>query len=153
MTTGLILGAAVWATGPSPTLARRTRHGAQLYHAGAVQRLIVCGGLGRHPPSEAHVMAALLEAEGVPASAVVLEDRSTTTRENIRFALPLLDEADVIVITDWSHAPRARLIARRHGLRARSSSPSLKGARIWPQTKMAGREVFAYLAHAFHIVR
>lgn len=147
MTTGLILGAAVWADGPSPTLRRRTLHGAALYKAGVIDRIICCGGLGKHPPSEAQVMSDLLRTAGVPTADIALEDTSTTTAENIANAVPLLDTDAVIIITDWYHAPRARLVARRAGLIAASSAPSLDGARVWPQTKAALREVPAFIAY------
>lgn len=147
MTTALILGAAVWQSGPSPTLLRRTRHGAQLFHAGRVQHLVVCGGLGKHPPSEAEAMRAILLEAGVPLAAITLEDRSTTTAQNIHNARALLSTRDVVIVTDWFHAPRARLVARRAGFHARTSSPPLKDARLWPQTKGALREIPAYLAY------
>jgi uncharacterized SAM-binding protein YcdF (DUF218 family) len=148
MTTGLILGAAVWANGPSPTLLRRTRHGAALFHAGRIDRIIVCGGLGKHPPSEARVMAQILRNAGVPQDAIALEDRSTTTGENIVNALPLLATKDVLIVTDWYHAPRARLIAKRAGINAKSSAPGLEGARVWPQAKGMLREIPAYIVYA-----
>lgn len=151
MTTALILGAAVWPDGPSPTLKRRTLHAAQLFHAGQVQRIIPCGGLGKHPPSEAEAMHALLVGAGVPTDQITLEDRSTTTGENIANALPLLDGDEVIIVTDWYHAPRARLVARRAGLRARSASPGLRGAAPMQQLRMALREIPAYLAYALHL--
>lgn len=151
MTVGLILGAAVWEDGASPTLRRRTMQGAALFHAGKVERLILCGGLGKHAPSEAQAMYDILIAVGVPDSVMTLEDQSTTTGENIRNAVPLIANADVIIITDWYHAPRAKLIARRAGLRARSSSPSLRGAKFWPQTKAALREIPAYGAYLLRL--
>lgn len=148
MTVGLILGAAVWAEGPSPTLRRRTLHAARMFHQGQVTDLIACGGLGRFPPTEAQVMADLLVAAGVPAERVRLEDRSTRTVENIRNALPILaalGTKDVLIVTDCYHAPRARLIARRLGLRAASTSPPLAGASLRQQIRSALREVPAYL--------
>lgn len=151
MTTALILGAAVWPDGPSPTLKRRTLHAAQLFHAGRVQRIIPCGGLGKHPPSEAEAMRRLLVEAGVSTDRITLEDRSTTTGENIANALPLLDGDDVIVVTDWYHAPRARLVARRAGLKAASASPGLRGAAPVQQVKMALREIPAYLAYALRL--
>lgn len=153
MTTGIILGAAVWANGPSPTLLRRTRHGAALFHAGKIDRIVTCGGLGKHPPSEASAMAQILRDAGVPPGAIVLEDRSTTTGENIANALPLLDTKEVLIVTDWYHAPRARLIAKRAGLNAKSSAPALKGARFWPQAKGALREIPAYIVYALGLYR
>lgn len=147
MTEALILGAAVWADGPSATLVRRSRQGARLFHAGLVTRLIACGGLGRHPPTEAEAIRALLLEAGVPDTAIRLEAQSTTTGENIRFALHLLAGRDVVIVTDWYHAPRARLIARRAGLHAGSSAPPLGGAHPLSQAKGALREIPAYMAY------
>ena len=148
MTVGLILGAAVWENGPSPTLRRRTLHAALLFDQGKVTHLIACGGLGRHPPTEAAVIADLLQSVGVPASQILREDQSHSTLENIRNALPWLaglNCTDVILITDAYHAPRARLIARRLGLIAVSSSPPLAGTSVKQFVKSALREIPAYL--------
>lgn len=147
MPVALILGAAVWADGPSPTLVRRTRKGADLFLSGQVDQIVVSGGLGKHPPSEAEAMAALLLAWGIPELAIVLEDRSANTGENIRFAKTLIPGRNVIIVTDWYHGPRARLIARREGLKAQVAMVSFKGAKVWPQIKGALREGPAYLAY------
>ena len=68
----LILGCAVWPGGPSPTLRRRALHAAGLWHRGEVDWLVACGGLGRHPPTEAEAIRDLLLAEGIPAEAIRL---------------------------------------------------------------------------------
>lgn len=153
MTIGVILGAAVWADGPSPALRRRALHGAMLLRRGDVDRLVLCGGMGKHAPTEAEAMRVILLAEGVPHTSMMLEDRSTTTGENIRNAAALIGKTDVTLITDWYHAPRARMIARGAGLAANSASPAIKGAQIWPQTKMALREGPAFLAYALGLKR
>jgi uncharacterized SAM-binding protein YcdF (DUF218 family) len=143
-TAALILGCAVWPDGPSPTMRRRTRHAATLWHRGEVAWLIPCGGLGRHGPTEAEAMRDLLLADGVPSEAIRLEDRSRNTHENILFAKPILDvlgAREAVIVTDHTHAPRARLIARGLGLRATSSSPSLRGARLRSTLHQALREV------------
>lgn len=145
--TALILGAAVWRDGPSPTLRRRAAEGARLWHAGRVGHLVACGGLGRFPPTEAAMIAQLLRDDGVPDRAISLEDLSVNTRENIGLALPLLMTRDVVIVTDRWHGPRARLIARRLGLRPLSSAPPLRGTRPLAQAKMALREVPGYLWH------
>ena len=151
MTTAVILGAAVWPDGPSPTLRRRTAHAARLYHAGKVGKIVACGGLGKHPPSEAEVMRDLLVADGVPQSAILMENRSTTTAENIAFAVPLIGGDRVLLVSDWYHLPRARLVAARAGLTAAGAAPSLKGARPWVQLKGALREIPALVAYALRI--
>lgn len=123
----LVLGAAVWPGGqPSPTLRRRALHGASLVLSGQARALIGCGGLGRHPPTEAEVILQLCAGAGVPASALHAEAASTSTEENLRLALPILARlgADrVILVTDRYHAPRALLIARSLGLQAQASCP------------------------------
>ncbi|OWY01622.1 hypothetical protein B6V75_13610 [Thioclava sp. F1Mire-8] len=145
----LILGAAVWAEGaPSPTLLRRTRHAAALWHAGAAERVICCGGVGRYPPSEAEVMARILRAEGVDSEAIFLEDRSTSTYENIGFAQAHLDGDEVTIVTDPYHAPRAVMIARRMGLRARADCPTHRAS-----AKARAREGFAYLKLGWWMAR
>ena len=137
MRVALVLGAAVWAQGvPSPTLARRADHAAALWRAGKVDLLVGCGGLGRHPPAEARVMADLWRAAGVPAAAIALEETSTTTRANVTQALPILralGATEVVIVTDPYHAPRAWLIARQAGLPARVSTPAWRsvGPRQW----------------------
>ena len=152
----VILGAAVWPDGPSPTLRRRVLHGAALWHAGVAPIVVVCGGLGRHPPTEAAAMTRILQEAGVPPSAIRQEDRSTSTLENIRFALPLLRQEDaraVVIVTDATHGPRAALVARHFGLRARISAPPLRGGRRRTILRQAIRELGAYPLYAVRLLR
>ncbi len=145
----IVLGAAVWAGGvPSPTLRRRAEKGATLWHDGRVRAVLATGGVGVHGPSEAAVIAAVCRAAGVPEDALLTEDRSTTTEENLRNALPALQALgvrDVLIVTDFWHAPRAGLVARRLGLRPRLAPVSLRGARLKPAIKGILREVPACL--------
>lgn len=153
----LLLGAAVWSGGtPSPALRRRTLHAARLWREGRVTHVICCGGKGRVLPAEAEVMRALLLAEGLPPEAILLEDRSTTTHENLLLALPLLatlGAREVVVVTDLTHAPRARLIARGLGLRATTSSPPLRGAHPRTLLRQALRELPATLLALWRLAR
>ena len=76
----VVLGAQVLPGGrASRVLEARVRHAARLYAEGDVDLLIVTGGRGEHPPSEAEVMAEILRREGVPGENVVLEDRALST--------------------------------------------------------------------------
>lgn len=123
--TVIVLGAAVWEGGaPSPTLQRRAGHAAALWHRGGVGRIVTTGGIGRHPPAEAIVAARVCMSLGVPEAALRCEDRSTNTFENLAFARPLLPHppGPVLLVSDRYHLPRAVLIARLMGLRARTSA-------------------------------
>ncbi|MDJ0823273.1 MAG: YdcF family protein [Paracoccaceae bacterium] len=150
----VVLGAAVWAGGtPSPTLLRRALHAASLWRDGEVSAIIGCGGLGKHPPTEAAVICAICRAEGVPDDVLFEEATSRTTEQNIRNALPIMEklgQRNVIVVTDAYHAPRARLVARRLGLQSTSDSPALRGTKWHRVVKSYLREVPAYLWYALH---
>ncbi|MGR3465229.1 YdcF family protein [Limimaricola sp.] len=155
ITAALILGAAVWEDGPSPTLRRRTGHAASLFHAGRVSHLVPCGGLGRHPPSEGEAMRRLLVEAGVPDTAIHPETASRDTLENIRNALPILDRIGarrVVIVTDAPHVPRALMVARRLGLAARGSAPR-GGGRMAVQIRMALREVPACALYLWRLRR
>jgi uncharacterized SAM-binding protein YcdF (DUF218 family) len=76
---------------------RVAERAAALYLEGYAPLLIFSGGLGRlttgmWSQSEAARFAAVASAKGVPAEAILLEDRSTNTGENILFTARLLQE-------------------------------------------------------------
>ena len=145
----LVLGAAVWPGGEaSPSLRRRALTATALWHAGRVRAIVGCGGVGEHPPSEAEVIRVLCLEAGVPGEAVFCEGQSRNTHENIMLALPVLARLggrDVLVVSDGYHLPRALLVARRAGLRARGAAVPLRGARPGAQIRGALREIPAFL--------
>jgi uncharacterized SAM-binding protein YcdF (DUF218 family) len=84
--------------------ADRVRRAAELYQAGAAPR-ILCSGLGNCEANRAQ-----LEKDGVPASAILLENQSSNTLENARFSIPILRQLGaqrVIIVTSWYHSRRA----------------------------------------------
>ena len=71
------------------------RRAAELYHQGYADKILFTGGLGRNtlgmlPEPEAVRFANVAMECGVPESALILEDKSTNTAENIRFTHDLL---------------------------------------------------------------
>lgn len=149
----LVLGARVRPDGTaSPSLERRALMAAGLWHGGAVGVILASGGSAGGLPSEAKAIAGICKAQGVPESALLLEQHARTTEQNLRYALKLLRSRagaeplpQVTLVTDLYHQPRARLVARRLGLRCRSSWPPLRGARALPFAKAALREIPAFL--------
>ena len=123
----VVLGAAVWPGGrPSPTLARRTLHGVALLRAGAARHLLLTGGVGRHPPSEASVMRELAEHAGVARARIVLDEQATTTLDSARACAAIIAARGwrrVLIVTDRYHLPRALLAFRRFGVAAQGSPP------------------------------
>lgn len=111
----VVLGCRVMPSGqPSRSLASRARRAAELQLAGVAPTIVLTGGIGEHPPSEAVAAAAIVLELGVAGDAVVLEERSTTTEENARYAAALVDARRVLVVTDAYHVFRAERVFRRH---------------------------------------
>ena len=72
------------------------RRAAQLYKEGFAPWVLFTGGLGRNTAamwsdSEALRFARIAASEGVPESAILVEDKSTNTAENILFTKALLE--------------------------------------------------------------
>ena len=129
----------------SGALARRTQHAIQLWREGRVQSIVLTGGIGRHPPSEAQVAARIAESAGVPAAALILEEASTTTAENAQFSaklLPKMQEWSVVVTTDGYHCWRCRRLFARHYASVETAGSTPEG-RL--RIRGALREVFSII--------
>ena len=92
----------------------RIRRAAALQASGRVPFLLVTGaGVGGDSGRE---LAAQARRLGVPRDAIVVEERSTTTRENVLNAAPIVRERAwkrVALVTSASHMGRALRAARR----------------------------------------
>ncbi len=124
----IVLGGAV--SGPWPgsrpypdlnSAADRLWHAARLHRAGKTRIILLSGGItGSAEVPEALLMRAVLHDLGVPATAILLETRSTNTRENARYSAALLRERgvqEVTLVTSALHMRRARLEFELAGLR------------------------------------
>jgi len=142
----IVPGCAVRSDGtPSGALARRTRHAVELYQSGLAPSIVLTGGVGRFPPSEAAAAATLAISLGMPQTALILEEASTSTIENAAFAAECLDGASrhrVLIATDGYHCWRCRRIFSRH-FETVSTAGSVPGPRL--RVRGAMREVGSIL--------
>lgn len=77
-------------------------------------RLIFSGGATSGHAAEAHLMVAYAKSVLEFGGMAILEDRSTTTWENVANVIPLLEEADLIkIVSQPAHALKARAYLRR----------------------------------------
>lgn len=102
---------------PSLALARRAELGVQLWKEGRAPVLVFTGGVGDNAPAEATAAAALAVDRGVPLSAIRVEDQSSSTEENAKFAAAFGYQR-VLVVTDAYHVFRAERTFRKHFSRA-----------------------------------
>lgn len=108
--------------GPSEFMESRAQAAADLYFAGRVPYLMVSGGVYRESPfgtlTEAQVLARYLTKAGVPDERVLLEDRASTTVENMKFCNSLLQtrfpgkKLRLAVVTSNFHVYRATQLAK-----------------------------------------
>jgi uncharacterized SAM-binding protein YcdF (DUF218 family) len=105
------------------------------------------GGVGRHGPSEASVMAALLKARGVPRERILLEETGSDTLSSARAVAALLRSrgvaGPVFVASSLYHVPRCLVLLRLLGVPARAAIPPVVPAatRWWRRCYWWLREV------------
>ncbi len=136
----MIFGTGVRADGSaSPTLRARTRHAYDLWKRGLAPKILCTGGVGAHGPAESVVQEKLLIGWGVPANAIIKEEKSTSTWENAQFVAPLLPAgSSVIAVSDPYHLWRCARNCAAFGLKA-YPSPALTA---WLQLQPRRRAFF-----------
>lgn len=127
----VILGAQLQPQGPSLFLRRRLEKALDYLEDHPDTLVVVSGGQGPdEPDTEANGMEQFLREKGF-AGAVLKEDRSHNTRENLKNSKALLAQAGydvedgVVLVSNDFHLARVRLLASRFGYRAETlAAPS-----------------------------
>jgi uncharacterized SAM-binding protein YcdF (DUF218 family) len=112
----VVLGAAQWNGRPSPVLRARLDRGIELFQQGWASLLVLTGGTAPGDQySEAEVGRSYAIAQGVPPDAILIEEQSRTTVENLRGARDLLIERglnSILLVSDPFHLGRSSIMAR-----------------------------------------
>ncbi|MGN1328341.1 MAG: ElyC/SanA/YdcF family protein [Eubacterium sp.] len=122
----VVLGCRVKGDIPSRALKKRV-DSAYLYLLSNPQsKAILSGGQGRDEfISEALCMKNMLTERGISPDRLIIEDRSVSTYENIKFSMKYIEDAgvkEIAVATSEYHQKRAKLICKKFGLTAYSVS-------------------------------
>lgn len=120
----IIHGAGLVGAAPSPLLAGRLDKGIELWRdQGGQGTIVVSGGQGPDEVvSEAQAMHGYLVHHGVPETAILDENRSTNTMENLHYSKALMDARSTgrlyrcVVVTSDFHVFRCVEYARRLGI-------------------------------------
>lgn len=108
----------------SVLLARRLDKGIEVYNrSNQKAKLIVSGGQGADETvSEAQAMKEYLLAKGIREEAIILENKSTTTLENMQYSKKIMDSLmehyKTIFVTNDYHVFRTGTYAKKVGLQA-----------------------------------
>lgn len=101
---------------PTPAELALVTEGVHEYERGVAPRLIFTGGAAHNHFVEARVMARVAEAQGVPASAVILEPEAKDTIQNACYSERIMKAHDwrsAEVVSVAEHLPRTGLILSR----------------------------------------
>ena len=115
----IILGAGVNGNVPSKTLKNRIDAALEYLKNNEDTIVIASGGKGvGENVSEAQVIKEYLISGGFPKDKIIVEDKSTSTVENIKFSKRFItnNDAEVVLVTSDFHIFRATQIAKKQGL-------------------------------------
>lgn len=121
----IVLGAAAYPHAPSPVYKERLNHAIKLFNENKVRYIILTGGYGKgNTKSDAMIGAEYIIENGVPDSAILLEEKSTVTEENLKNAAQIMRDNGLnsaLIVSDPIHMKRAMLMAKDSGIDAFSS--------------------------------
>lgn len=123
----VVLGCELYGSTPSPTLVARLEKAIELYKQGYGQYIIVTGGQGRTEfLPEGERMKTYLVEKGIDEKVIYVENRATSTYENLEYIRPILAEKEVetiVIVTNRFHVLRSLAIADSLGYKA-SAAPA-----------------------------
>lgn len=121
----VVLGAAQYAGRPSPVLEARLDHAVELYRNKVARTLVFTGGRKSGDiSSEAATSARYARRKGVPQSAIILEDKSRSTTEQMHAVARIARARKmerVVLVSDRFHMLRLLLTAWKLDLKAYGS--------------------------------
>ena len=116
----LVLGNTVLPNGqPAPRTQARLDKAVQLFQDGRAPMIMVSGGTGVEGQPEGSRMADYLIAHGVPAQAIVVDDHgdnTAMTAQNCRREARQRGWSHVLVVSQFYHITRCKLLLRRAGI-------------------------------------
>lgn len=119
----IILGARLYGTIPSPALRERLIVARDYLFEHKGLKVVVSGGQGANEDiPEANAMEQYLISKGIDKDRIIVEDKSTSTYENIKFSLEKIREEDnreelkILLVTNRFHVFRAKFLTNRLGV-------------------------------------
>ncbi|WP_185090795.1 YdcF family protein [Vibrio diabolicus] len=148
----IVLGAAVWDGNPSPVFEERIKHAIKLYNSKQVNKLVFTGGLGDgDSKSEAVVAKEYAIKHGVSSEAIIVEEQSKFTYENLRFASQKMVVNQiyfVLLVSDPLHMKRSMMIAEDIGMQASPSPTETSRYKSYSsKMKMLLSETYYYIGY------
>lgn len=148
----IVLGAGTNGKTPNAVFRERLHHAVTLYEGGYSDVILLTGGYSPgNEHSDAYIAGAYLQSLGIPAEAILLEERSTITQENLEYAKEIMENEGLstcVLVSDPLHMKRSMLMAKDYGIEAFPSPTPTTRYRTW-KTKLPflARETFFYVGY------
>ena len=130
----------------SDALQDRIRTGCELYRAGLAKRLVLSGGQGDGPITEAEAMRAYALKHGVLAQDIFIDNLGLNTEATVRNTAPLFQQwhaRRVLAVSHFYHLPRIKLAYQRAGVEV-WTVPARQGRYLGQIPFSMAREVAAF---------
>ena len=151
----IVLGAGTNGKTPTAVFRERLNHALTLYNEGYADTILLTGG---HSPgndrSDAAIAGAYLQSLGIPADAILLEERSTITQENLWFAKEIMENEGLstcILVSDPLHMKRSMAMAKDNEIDAFPSPTPTTRYQTWrSKLPFLARETFFYVGYQIY---
>ncbi|MDY0406350.1 YdcF family protein [Virgibacillus sp. 179-BFC.A HS] len=139
----IILGAKVNGTVMSKSLLYRVQMATNYLNENPQAKVIATGGMGKSEDvTEAKAIADYLIAHGISKDRILLEERSTSTKENLEFTKRLYPVKEAVIVSNDFHLYRSVENAKALGIKAYPLAAKTPKAVAW---KLYLREYAAIL--------
>ena len=151
----IVLGAGTDGRTPNPVFRERLNHAVTLYREGYADTIILTGGYSPgNDRSDAAIAGAYLQSLGIPETAILLEERSTITQENLEFAKEIMENeklSTAILVSDPLHMKRSMMMAKDYKIEAFSSPTPTTRYQTWrSKLPFLARETFFYVGYQIY---
>ena len=143
----VVFGARAYKDGRlSDALQDRIRTACELYRAGLTKRLVLSGGKGDGPITEAEAMRTYALKHGVSAEDIFVDNQGVNTEATVRNTTPLFAQwhaKRVLAVSHFYHLPRVKLAYQRAGVEV-CTVPARQGRFLGQIPYNMAREVAAF---------
>lgn len=151
----IVLGAGTNGRTPNAVFRERLNHGIWLYENGYAGFILLTGGVTPgNESSDARIAGQYLLEQGVPEEAILLEERSTITQENLKYAKEIMESkgfSTCILVSDPLHMKRSILMAKDYEMEAFSSpTPTTRYQTRKTRLPFLCRETFFYVGYRIY---
>ena len=151
----IVLGAGTNGTTPNAVFRERLNHAVTLYNEGYADTILLTGGYSPgNEHSDAYIAGQYLQSLGISAEAILLEEQSTITQENLEFAKEIMEDEELstcILVSDPLHMKRSMMMAKDYEIEAISSPTPPTRYQTWrSKLPFLTRETFFYVGYQIY---